>query len=285
LPREIDLLETQGRDLVMDFARRFGGRLLGLVIHDQPEIASRFKDYIAVLGRLDAALREIPEAPLLFVEYASGLAPALYLALFQSIRDLQQVSSCIDTGHIGLRRARDAYDERHPGEDVCAIKVYDTELPRLIGDVQYAVGCSLDGVLEVVRAIGSLGKPLHFHLHDGHPLWTLSPFPISDHLSFLTQVTIPFKYEGRESLLPMFGPSGLARIVAEALRWLDPATASFCLEIHPTEGRTPLGDGSFLFQHWKDKSNAERMSFWLSVLQQNAFLLRESRRWGCGKTA
>jgi hypothetical protein len=98
---------------------------------------------------------------------------------------------------------------------------------------------------------------------------------ISDHLSFLDKIPIPFEYKGRKSLDPMFGPSGLMRIVTESLQLLGTDRASFSLEIHPTEGRLPLGDASYLFSHWKDKGNAERMNYWLSVLLRNHQLVSE----------
>ncbi len=103
-----------------------------------------------------------------------------------------------------------------------------------------------------------------------------SPFGISDHLSFLVEIPIPFEYKDRRSLDPMFGPSGLSRIVTESLQLLGPDRVSFTLEIHPTEGRLPLANADYLFNHWRDKTNAERMNYWLSLLVQNHKLLFEA---------
>jgi hypothetical protein len=280
LPRRIDLFKEEDRSLILDFAGRFTGRLFGLVVHDQLDVADRLAEAVDVLGQMDSKLREAPDGPVLFVEYAAGLAPDLYISLFESIRGLTNVSSCVDTGHIGLWQARDVFAQMHPGRDVCSFKPDDPELPGVAGDVQRAVGSALEAVLRVIRALGRLGKPLHFHLHDGHPLWSSSPFGISDHLSFLTELPIPFPYRGKESLAPMFGPSGLFRIISEALVPLRQDQVSFSLEIHPTEGMLPLGDACYLFQHWKDKGNAERMNFWLSVLRENALLVSGM----CGKS-
>jgi hypothetical protein len=74
----------------------------------------------------------------------------------------------------------------------------------------------------------------------------------------------------------MFGPSGLSEVVAESLKALSPDLISFTLEIHPVEGRVPFGDISYLFDHWKDKTNAEKMNYWLSILQQNHKLLLDA---------
>ena len=124
-------------------------------------------------------------------------------------------------------------------------------------------------VLDVARSIGRLGKPVHFHLHDGHPLVP----GLADHFSFLTRLPIPFSYQGRRSLSMMYGPSGLASIVSAALESCRPQGVSFTLEIHQVEGRLPLADASPLFSHWRDTTNAERMNYWLSVLGDNALLV------------
>jgi hypothetical protein len=72
----------------------------------------------------------------------------------------------------------------------------------------------------------------------------------------------------------MFGPAGLGRIVAKAMETID--RVSFTLEIHPTADRLSLGDAESLFGHWQDKTNAEQMNHWLSVLARNHALLLES---------
>jgi len=73
----------------------------------------------------------------------------------------------------------------------------------------------------------------------------------------------------------MFGPAGLARIVAKAIEAIR--DVSFTLEIHPTGERLLLGeDAAPLFGHWRDKTNAEQMNHWLSVLARNHALLLEA---------
>ena len=275
LSRSLNLLEEEHRSRLMTIASKFQKRVYGLVVHDQREIASQFDDYVAAVRNVASGLERLEDNPYLFLEYAAGLEPELYIELIMALRDLPHVNACIDTGHLGLWRVRRNYAIRHPGTDVCSIKPHDPELPAVIEDVQEAVCAALSEVVHVVREIGSLRKPLHFHLHDGHPLYTLSPFGVSDHLSFLAEVAIPFDYRGRQMLHPMFGPSGLEKIVKEALQLLGPGSVSFSLEIHPTEGRIPLGDAGHLFRHWADKENAERMNFWLSVLAQNHLLVAD----------
>lgn len=276
LSRGINLFEEESHLLINEFAGSFKDQVFGLVIHDQIEIATRFEGYLDVLRKMESRLREVHVSPYLFIEYAVGLEPECFIELFRAVLELDRVSACIDIGHIGLWQTRAAYSRNHPGKDVCAVTPHDPELPKVIEDIQGAVRSALDTVLDVIRVLGHLGKPLHFHLHDGHPLSTLSPFGISDHLSFMDEIPIPFEYKGKRSLYPMFGPSGLLRIITESLQLLGSDRVSFSLEIHPTEGRLPLGDASHLFNHWEDKGNAERMNYWLSILLRNHQLVLEA---------
>lgn len=273
LSRSIDLLGEEGRSRVLEFARSFRGRVYGLVVHDQREVATRFDDYVASVIELGNELQKIEESPHVFLEYASGLEPDLFAEMLCAVSGAPRVSGCIDTGHVGLWRVRKAFSLRHRGTDVCRLKPSDSDLPGRIEDVQEAVGSALEEVVRLVRRLGSTGKPLHFHLHDGHPLSTSSPFGVSDHMSFLTEIPIPFAYRGKRAVDLMFGPSGLEAIIAEAMQWLEPEDLSLSLEIHPTEGRIPLAGAAHLFEHWGDKGNAERMNYWLSVLVQNHLLV------------
>jgi hypothetical protein len=75
----------------------------------------------------------------------------------------------------------------------------------------------------------------------------------------------------------MFGPAGLGRLVAKAIAAIG--DVSFTLEIHPTADRLPLGDDVVpLFGHWRDKTNAEQMNHWLSVLSLNHALMLEAMK-------
>ena len=276
LPRWINLFDEYSLALILDFANKFKNRIFGLIIHDQSEIAFRFDSYLTVLHGLESRLRNIGGSPYLFIEYAAGLEPDLFIALFRASHDLERVNCCIDIGHLGLWQARRIYSGKYPGKDICALKPHDAGLHDVIGDIEEAVATAPAEVLRVMREIGSLGKPLHYHLHDAHPLSTFSPFGVADHLSFLDKIVLPFQYMGKKSLDLMFGPLGLSRIVAEALELPGPEHVSFALEIHPVEGMLPLGDASYLFHHWRDKGNAERMNFWLSVLCKNYQLVSDA---------
>lgn len=277
LNRELNILDKAAREGIARFAAKAGRRVFGLIVHDQAEAATRADEYTGALRELDSLLR-VENAPYLFIEYASGLETEAFMDLFRNIRDLRRISACIDTGHVGIWKTREAFSELHPQRDVCAMKAYDQGIKDLMGDICRAVDSALPETLRVVRELGALGKPLHFHLHDGHPLSDSGPFGLSDHMSFLDTIPLPFEFDGRRSLDLMYGLPGLASIVAESLEILPPDKISFSLEIHPGSGRLPLNDASHLFGHWRDKTNAERMNFWLAVLSHNKKLVEEACR-------
>jgi hypothetical protein len=273
LPRDFHLAEARSQGRILDFASRFAGRVHGLVLHDHTDMAWHREDTLRAAREMESRLAKIHRCPMLFVEYAVGLEPNTFAGFFASIRELTRISACIDIGHVGIRQARAAYSEIHPGQDICALKSHDALLPEVMADVEAAVSAASAQVLDLVEMLGAPGKPAHFHLHDAHPLSTFSPFGVSDHLSFLTEIPLRFDYRGRRSMPLMFGPAGLGRIVAKAIEAIG--RVSFTLEIHPTADRLSLADATPLFGHWRDKTNAEQMNHWLSALGRNHALLLE----------
>ncbi len=276
LARDLNLADEHSRNRILDFASRFAGLVYGFVVHDHADMALRREEFLRTARETDWRLEKIERCPWLFIEYAVGLDPGAFARFFGSIRGLARISACIDVGHVGIWQARNAYSRVHPGEDICSLKANSSRLPQLMGDVDRSVAAALPEVLNLVETIGSAGKPVHFHLHDGHPLSTFSPFGVSDHLSFLMEIPLAFAYQGRRSVPLMFGPAGLSRIVAKAIEAIGPGRFSGTLEIHPTTERLPLGDAAPLFGHWQDKTNAEQMNHWLSVLGRNHALLLEA---------
>ena len=269
LSRRVNVLHGRDRAVVREFADRFAGRVAGLVVHDKREMAGNTDRLLAAMRELNAHLCQRPDSPLVFLEYAAGLDRGWFIEVAERLQAAERVSCCIDVGHIGLRQATARFERRHPGLDLKKLSPMDDRLPGLVADVQDAVGSALPHVLEVIGSLGRVGKHVHFHLHDGHPL-----IPgLRDHFSFLTRLPIPFSYEGRRSLSTMYGPSGLASIVSTATAACAPHGVSFTFEIHQVEGRLPLGDAAWLFPHWQDTTNAERMNHWLSVLSENALLI------------
>ncbi|GAB4388627.1 MAG: hypothetical protein Kow0025_09040 [Thermodesulfovibrionales bacterium] len=263
LGRGLDLFSEEGRRLVLRFARAFRGEVMGLVVHDQPEAGARLDEYVGVLRELERALGD--GGPLLFVEYAAHLDRRLYLEVFRRLGAGGRVGACVDAGHLGLRRVREAFEERRPGEDVFALS--DERAEVVVDDLNQAVASASAAVVEAVAAIGGTGRPIHLHLHDGHPLAGRLLGGLADHHGFLETPALP----GGRALPMMFGLRGLRAIAAAALG--VPAGVSMSLEVHDTGGRLPLRGGAGLFSRWTDLTNAERMNHWLDALRKNHLLL------------
>src|SRR5664279_3902205 len=191
-----------------------------------------------------------------------------FVELARRIADVALASMCIDIGHVGIQQAKRSLIESRPDLTWKGLSIRDPRLPEVVDEVQAATGTALPAVLRLTETIGAIGKPVHFHLHDGHPLVP----GLSDHFSFLTRVPVPFPVAGRYALPSMFGPAGLADVLRTAVRACPPGSASFTLEIHQVEGRLPLADATDLFAHWRDLTNAERMNYWLTVLADNHLL-------------
>ncbi|HSJ44436.1 MAG TPA: hypothetical protein VK923_07135 [Euzebyales bacterium] len=267
LDRGLDLLSREDRAKVAAFVQNFDGRVAGFVVHDTKHMAERTDELVAVLRRFDAEVAGC--RPMLFLEYAAGHDPAWFGDLGARLADITSVSLCVDVGHVGIYQAHRAFAASCPGVQIARLQTDDELLVRHVDDLQRAVATALPTVLTMTRTLSRAGKPLHFHVHDGHPLVA----GVSDHISFLTRVPLTFAYQGRRALDTMYGPDGLRAIVDTAVAAAAPSgRPSFMLEIHQAEGRRPLGDAVDLFAHWSDLTNAERTNHWLAVLAENARL-------------
>ncbi len=275
LPRNWDLRSPEDREGVLGFARAFAGRLLGLTVHDKRGWGRDRRAVVDALQRLDAELDRIERAPEVFVEYAAGEPLESYTRILAEVADCAHVSACIDIGHVGIFNARRVFDATHPGEELMSLRPDSPELPELIADVQDVVALGLPTVLEVIDSVTSWGKPVHLHVHDGHPLSQLSEYGVRDHLSLGQRIALPFAYEGQNSVPPLYGRDGLARIVTTALASPSGEMLSFEVEIHPQPGQEQLGRHEDLFSHWTDRTNAERMNAWLTRLQDDWRLVQE----------
>lgn len=276
LPRDFHLLDEACRSRIAVLARRFAGRLHGMVIHDHHTMTTRPDEVIAAAGDAHQRLAAIPHGPTLFVEYAVGIDPADFVAFFTAIRDLHRVSACIDIGHVAMKRAAEALQGQPIARDAADLRKQSRGLPEILEAAQAAGRAGVTTTLKLIEAMVALRKPLHYHLHDGHPLSTSSPYGVWDHLSFLTDVPLSFGSEGPPAVPPVFGPAGLTQIISRALAEPDEALPSFTLEIHPTSGERDLRDAPPLFGHWTDTTNARKMHHWVTVLMQNHHLLRQT---------
>jgi len=270
LPRGIDLLRRPDRDSVAEYARRFGAVVSGFVVHDRPDMPGRLDELEAAAAELSGELVDAGPARL-FVEYAAGVRLAEFVEMGARLAGVERVGLCIDTGHVGIREARRCFARARGdlGVDLAELRPDDPRLPDLVDDVRAAVAAALPAVLGLIRDLARQGKPVHYHLHDGHPL-----IPgLSDHFGFLNRLPVPFPSHGRRSLDPLYGVTGLASIVTTARDAHAPGQVSFTLEIHQVDGRLPLRDAAVLFRHWRDVTNAERTDAWLAVLAEHGELV------------
>jgi hypothetical protein len=260
LDRGIDIRTDAGRREVQRFSTQFTGRVAGLVVHDKDRMAEAIPKVVAALSAMGRAGQ-----PTIYLEYAAGMDPGLFLEIGERLRDVEGVGLCIDTGHVGIRRAHARFAALHPDLRLSDLAPHDPRLPHLVEDVQDAVASALPAVLDLITSAGRLGPTVHHHLHDGHPLLP----GLADHRSFLFRLPIPFPHLGRSSLDPLYGPAGLARILGAAVAAANGSGPSLTLEIHQAEGRLPLEDATGLFEHWRDRTNAERTNYLLSVIAAN----------------
>ena len=58
LPRHLNLFDPRSLDEIVAFARSCGPGVRGMIVHDQPDVASRFEDYVRQVRVLDKRLEE-----------------------------------------------------------------------------------------------------------------------------------------------------------------------------------------------------------------------------------
>jgi len=183
------------------------------------------------------------------------------------VAPLPGVGVCVDIGHVAVAVAGWTFRRLAGGpapRDLAPDTVAE-HLPALQASVQ----AGRLAVLELIGAVRGCGARVHLHLHDGHPVIR----GLSDHVSFLRRVPVPFPVDGARSLPPLFGPAGLAQVLAAAVGRGELGRLSLTLEIHQMDGRVPLDDeAARLFEHWRDLTNAERLNYWISVIVANHVL-------------
>jgi hypothetical protein len=268
LSRAANLLQQSGRELVESVATRFAGRVAGLVVHDKAGMADRLPEVVAALRALGTPSPARIGRPMIYLEYATGLPVDSFVVVAEQLADVELASLCIDIGHVGIQHAQTLPLTSSAGAAWSNLSLTDPRLSEVIDEVLSATRSALQAVLELIGRVGSIGKPVHFHLHDGHPLVR----GLADHFSFFSRFPIPFEVDGRYALPPLFGPDGLAAVLDRAVGSSPAGNPSFTLEIHQVEGRSPVGAASELFAHWHDLTNAERMNYWLGVLADNHLL-------------
>lgn len=276
LPRTWDVCSANDRGLVLAFARSLAGRVRGLVLHDQPDWPRRTDALAAALADLDRQLATVEGEPMLFLEYAAGLTPDTYANIVQRLVHLPRVSACIDTGHVTAFVAKGWMTERHPRLQITSVDPADPGLGALAADLREAARRATEALVGLADRLASIGKPMHFHLHDGHLLSRLSRYGVSDHLPFGQTIPVGTALAGDGALPTMLGSEGLGRVLAAVRAHLSAADVSLTLELHPhlRLARKPLGSWASWFRHWTDLTNAELTHAWLDQVTEQAALVR-----------
>ena len=279
LPRRWNVLSSVDREQVVDFASALRGRARGLVVHDHLEWSERQRELRHALGEMDRALGKTPGAPPVFLEYAAGLELDTFAALIEAAAPLLRISACIDTGHVALFSARQRLEAKRPGLDALGLEPDHPALAELLPLLDQTAEEVRGDVASLVGRLGRMGKPLHFHLHDGHLLSRHSvyfaEYGVRDHVSFHQPIPVPTWVSPSGQLPTLLGEAGLRRVLGAAFAHVQ--SLSFTLEIHPTRARLrkPLGEHAPLFAQWTSIGRAEMMHHWLGVLvEEHAWVRR-----------
>ena len=67
------------------------------------------------------------------LEYAAGSEPEWFIELAERLLDAEQVSCCIDIGHVGMRQASARFNRCHPGLSLGALSPEDGGCPTWPG--------------------------------------------------------------------------------------------------------------------------------------------------------
>ncbi|MBU1107381.1 MAG: hypothetical protein KKB51_11980 [Candidatus Riflebacteria bacterium] len=276
LLRNLNVLVPEDVSEIISYVDTAPGKIFGLIVHDQKDFSRCPEKTFKALLELDHRLRSFEQSPFVFVEYAAMLDPDFFLTLFEVTPGRQRVFPCLDICHLALTFCRQQFASRHPTRNVFEFTPDSPELPSFIADIQLSCLEAFELTMEILDRLARLEGPLHFHLHDGHPCSTLSRWHVSDHLSFLQKIRIPFPFKGSHLLPGIFGVNGLKMLLKRALERKNPKELSFMIEVHPQPGRTPLGPYFPIFSHWNDLTNAEQVNFWIDSLLANVDLVRNS---------
>jgi hypothetical protein len=276
LPRYLDVLDPSHRSQILQFAEKLAGRARGLVVHDSVSWIQARTDLHRAVQELNARLRQVQNSPTLHLEYAAGIPLESFAEMAQMLGDLPFVSVCLDTGHVATFATKARFCARQPEPDFWALVEDPLRARSSLPLLRDAMSLAVEDLVGFVAQVAAVDGPLHFHLHDSHPLSRLSHYGVKDHLSFSEEIPVPSDVDPSGRQLPTIGRQGLERVLAAVAPLKSATDISFTLEIHHTRRgiRTPLGEDMDLFRNWQDLSNAELTLAWLNQIAQNAELVR-----------
>lgn len=206
----------------------YADNLYGLIVHDHAV-------YYSNLNGLKDALNNIRVKPTIFIEYSAFASLDQFRELFELIKAIDNISICLDTGHLALRIVYDIFKEKSSDnifdyrEDGAKFKDLEKALPK----IKESVKETAPRLVDYVASFAGKGKPIHLHIHDAHPLSKTFPNSLSDHQSFFGPAKI--KLNGQETIeLPkLIGIEDLKQILSHDF--------SVNIEVHPDYSREDLG--------------------------------------------
>ena len=266
------VLYNDHTDFIAGMVLSGGDKVKTYVLHDTMEYLNDAAKGIELLKKLDSLLAGTSHGRVC-LEYAAGLPFDLFLEIINEISCLDNIGVCIDIGHVGIGAVKQDYQLKFPGQDVCSIKPSTSLSKEIYAEIASSVIAGRNKALEYIEELCRCGVYTHFHLHDGHPLSTFSPYSVCDHLPFYWEIPTMIPEIG--SVGGMYGVSGLEEILRIAKNNLDVQMSSFTLEVHPQAGKSRI-DEEFLayFSDWNDLTNAQWMNYWIDIVIQNCLLVK-----------
>ncbi len=267
------VLDHDDTEKICDFAAAGGNLIRGYILHDTAYYRENSEAGLDLIRLLSRKL-EGKTSGVVFLEYAAGLPFELYYAIAEKISNLSNIGICIDIGHIAIKAIGIELSKVLPAQDLRTLKPgadlnYDKY--KLVAQ---AVEAGRKFALEFIEQLTGIGNYVHFHLHDGHPLSTFSPYGVRDHIPFFWEIPTYLSEVG--AVGGLYGVAGLRRILSLALANIAAEKLSLTLEIHPQPGLKELtAENLGYFSEWQDLINAKAMNFWMDLVIQNCMITRD----------
>lgn len=271
LPYSI-VLDHDDTDTIRDFVMAGGRKISGYVLHDSMFYRDDLDTGIELLKKLSKKLEGKTDAHVC-VEYAVGLPFEVYFELVTRVKDLPNIGICTDIGHLGMNATDYKFYRKHPSIYVRDLKPNPDMKLETYYKIEEACIAGREYALKYIDDICKSGNYVHFHLHDGHPMSTFSPYGVCDHIPLFWEIPTLLPEIG--AVGGIYGVSGLRKVLESALTHIPEGMRTFTFEIHPQAGKTMIENQSLgYFSGWKDLTNAYKMNFWMDLVIQNCMLFK-----------
>ncbi len=267
------VLDHDDTDRICDFVAEGGDIIGGYVMHDSAYYRENSEHGVELISKLSNKLDGKTNG-VVFLEYAAGLPFDLYYSIAEKITSLPNIGICIDIGHISIKAIAEELSKVLPEQDQRAL--------RPGGDLTYdkyklvaqAVHDGRGKALKLIESLAKIANFVHFHLHDGHPLSTFSPYGVRDHIPFFWEIPTQLREVG--AVGGLYGVTGLRRVLQIAIANISVEKLSLTLEIHPQPGQKDIAaENMEYFAEWRDLTNAKAMNFWMDLVIQNCLIVRD----------